>query len=351
MKKLLIINPDQFGHRAGYYYYCKYLKSDFIIEYICFDENLPKISLQDINITYLKKGKFKFFNRIKFFSFCLNIINNFDVVIINYNRGCSVFSIFKKKKILLDIRTADVNKKKYKRIFFDFLLKLESNAFKYIMILSENLMKKLDLPSEKCFIVPLGSEMLSASNKSFNELKMLYVGVITQRKIFETILGLKLFKDLYPNIAFTYNIVGFGNDKDISNLKNTINDCDLNNEVIFHGRKNINELSIFFDISNIGICYVPQEEFFQFQPSTKIFEYILSGLLCIATNTVENRLIISEQNGIICEDNPKSFCDSLYILHKKIKMYNSNDIRKTLNNNLWENIVNNSLKPIIKKVI
>ena len=60
-KKLLFINPGQFGYQAGYYYYCKYLKDDFDITFICRDRELKKVTLDGVKVIYISfKG-----NKIK----------------------------------------------------------------------------------------------------------------------------------------------------------------------------------------------------------------------------------------------------------------------------------------------
>jgi len=41
-RKLLIVNPSQFGYTAGYRYYCMYLKYEFDIDFLCIDRGLAK---------------------------------------------------------------------------------------------------------------------------------------------------------------------------------------------------------------------------------------------------------------------------------------------------------------------
>ncbi len=47
-----------------------------------------------------------------------------------------------------------------------------------------------------------------------------------------------------------------------------------------------------------------QNEFYNVQPATKIFEYSMSGLITIATDTFENK-INKWDNGILCDDTKK----------------------------------------------
>ena len=57
-------------------------------------------------------------------------------------------------------------------------------------------------------------------------------------------------------------------------------------------------------------------KFYDIQTPTKTFEYIISGLFCIATNTTANKNLINKDNGILCDDNATSFSNALMKLYK-----------------------------------
>ena len=109
------------------------------------------------------------------------------------------------------------------------------------------------------------------------------------------------------------------------------------------------ELQPFFDSCNIGISYVPVTDYYNHQPVTKTYEYIMSGLVCLGTGTYENEIVINENNGVLCADNPESFARAL----KKISMnrgkYISTTIRNTIKNHTWESIVKTKLLPVLEK--
>jgi len=93
---------------------------------------------------------------------------------------------------------------------------------------------------------------------------------------------------------------------------------------------------------------VPQTPYYDVQPPTKIFEYALSGLITIATNTAENRRFITDMNGVICEDNADSFCDAMEKVYANLDEYNDRKIRESLKEYNWEKIVKNILIPILE---
>jgi glycosyltransferase involved in cell wall biosynthesis len=96
---------------------------------------------------------------------------------------------------------------------------------------------------------------------------------------------------------------------------------------------------------------VPITPYYDFQPVTKLYEYMLSGMPVIATNTHENRLVVNDDNGVLINDTPEDFCNGLAKICENRNSYNSLDIRKTVESYTWENIVNTILKPYLLKLL
>jgi glycosyltransferase involved in cell wall biosynthesis len=46
------------------------------------------------------------------------------------------------------------------------------------------------------------------------------------------------------------------------------------------------------------LAFTPQAPWFEHQPSTKVFEYLHFGLICIAADTTANREVIIDANGV-----------------------------------------------------
>ena len=231
--------------------------------------------------------------------------------------------------------------------------KFETKFFINITILSKKLIDRIGINRSKCHWLPLGAEQLSMKEKSFNDLRMLYVGTLKNRNIHETIEGLKLFINKYSedNLHISYDIFGFGSDQEEALLNDVIMKNNLGNIVKFHGRKNHSELKEYFDNCNIGVSYVPITYYYEFQPTTKAFEYISSGMVCIATDTYKNRQLICSENGVLCGDNPLSFSESLNILYKGNNKFKSDIIRKSLKEYSWQNIVKNNLSLYLNKLL
>ena len=188
--------------------------------------------------------------------------------------------------------------------------------------------------------------------KEYDDLRLFYVGTLKQRDINKTIEGLILFNKKYPEVKFYYDIVGFGMPQEEELVKSLIKDNNLDDKIEFHGRINYEELVPFFEKANLGVAYVPMTPYYDCQPSTKIYEYVLSGMYCIATNTYENRILIEPINGIICDDNAESFCEALERYYKMDKTsFDSAEIRKSMAKYEWSNVVNGQLFAIMQKLV
>ena len=108
------------------------------------------------------------------------------------------------------------------------------------------------------------------------------------------------------------------------------------------------ELKEFFDHSNVGVSFVPMTPMYNYQPPTKTFEYINSGLFCIATQTFANSEVITSTNGILIPDNAENFCNALQKFIQNKEKISDKEIRNTGQAYLWKNIVEQQLLPALK---
>jgi glycosyltransferase involved in cell wall biosynthesis len=230
-------------------------------------------------------------------------------------------------------------------------MKIEIRFFQEVTIISENLKSYLNI-KRAAHVIPLGVERIVDSHKKIDGVSLLYVGTLKNRRIQETILGYAMFLEDAKNKTRThYTIIGFGNKEEENLIKETIRDFHLHQEVHFIGRVPHSELREYFESHNIGISYIPITKYFDFQPPTKTLEYLSEGLICVATKTVENKNIIRESNGILCEDNPISLCAALIELNSKIDQFTYKGVTDQLSELLWINVVEKKLKPLIEELI
>jgi len=263
-----------------------------------------------------------------------------------------LIGLFGKSKLkILDIKTGFLIDNIFFRWLFNKSILFSSLFFDKVNVLSENLAILLKLSDKKTFIVPLGADVLDDTPKQFDKIHLLYIGTLHKRHIEKTIDGFaKFYAKHTGEVSLRYDIIGFSHIEDEEErIKSAISKNKLNEIVTFYGRKNHQELNQYIKNATIGVCFVPQTSYYDVQPATKIFEYALSGLTTIATDTTENRRFITDINGVICDDNVDSFCDALEKVYAKLDKYNDRKIRDSLNEYNWENIVKNVLLPILEK--
>lgn len=341
MKKVLLISWEQFGYHTDNFNYAYYLRKKFKIKLICFDEGLEKKHIEDVDVVYIKNFSNKFIRRVIFnIRLILEMLTFYpDLIFVRYFRTCSfIIKIFNTKKLIVDIRTASVEKDEQERTKYNTTLSKECNNFDNITVISQSLADKLGLDKLKVSILPLGAKRLINNFSYTNEfLNLLYVGVFDNRNIDITINAFNKFSEIHGE-NHKYNIIGFAYDKkEEEKIINAINNSKFNN-VKYLGRIANEELGRYFEKANIGISYVPITDFFQYQPPTKTYEYLMNGLFTIATNTYENSKIINRNNGILIEDSEQGVFEALEKTFQNINGINRLEIIKSIEEYSWEKI-------------
>lgn len=350
MKKILFIDRSQLGLITDYLMYCKILSSHYHIHYICFDMGKPKLLIPNVHVTYVPRwGNFTC-RAILFLFYCLVTILFFNgfVFIANFPK-CSILKrLLFWKRMHVDVRTLSVESTEEERRLADSQLIKDIRYFDSSSFISKGIQAKILQNVKHSYILPLGADVISNSNKSFNNLNLLYVGTLNNRHIIETVKGYVNFVKSHPNIKTHYDIVGDGINHELEEIDKFIKSQDMGQYITLHGRINYSELLPFFDSHNIGVSYIPITDYYQCQPPTKTYEYILSGLICLGTATDSNKEIINEKNGVLHLDNCTAFEEALEFILKNKDKYNSKIIRDTLIPYQWKNIIDKYLMPIIE---
>ncbi len=354
MKKILIISFSQYGYNTDFYKYSEYLSNEYEIYYLSRDLKRPRISEKGVNVVYTNSESLGKLNRLNFILNCIKNIHKIkpEYIIVKYFVGCSLIRFLcPGRKIVVDLRTATINNDKKIQDRRDRLISFEVNRFKNISVISEGLINKLRLNRKKAFVLPLGADRVvgELSQSERRRMDVLYIGTLDYRNIHETIEGFKEFYVHHKNeIPCRYTIIGYANKKIYEEkMYNAIRTCGLSDIVNYVGRKKYEELGPFLESHNIGVSYVPITEYFQHQPPTKTYEYVQNGLVCIATDTFENRKVINESNGILINEGAMEFYKGLEHIYRNLDNYNSRQISESAAKYSWKNIVDNILKPYI----
>jgi len=352
--KLLISITSQFGYHTDTYMYCKYLdKTKYEVHYVGFDQGYSRRDIDNVHIHYIPLQT----DKIKRYWIYLTTINrlirdiNFDFVFqVDHKMTFLVRLCNLRCRFILDIRTGYLKGSRLKRAYYNAYIYFTSLFYRRVTIISESLRKLLHIPAQKTTIIPLGAEVKNCSDKSFENLYLFYIGTLEWRNIEETVEGLALFIKKHPGIIVTYDIVGTGKEEDMLKIKQIIVENNMQDIVVYHGQKNHNEIGDIWERCNLGIAYLPITPYYDCQPTTKLYEYLLAGMPVIATNTFENRREISLTDGVLIQDNKESFASGLETFIKNKQFYNSMLMREKFIKSSWQNIVQQKLEPYLDQV-
>jgi len=341
-KKLLIINRSQFGYHIDTYSYCKYAKDFFAVTYLGFDTGRAKLDIEGVTCCYVSRKGILPERYFRFFiACCRECRKDYSVIFVVYFLGCAFLkAICKNKVFVLDVRTGSVNKNFIARIFADKLLKIETCFFENLTIISRSLANKLRLTKKAYHVLPLGADPVIVDSKQFKEIKLLYVGTFTGRRIGDTIEGFaKFFHEYKYLLDITYDVIGDGHFGEREKLKDLVEKLGIGSVLSLPGYIHKSKLQNYYSRCNFGVSYIPINEIYDCQPPTKTYEYLMAGMPVIATRTKENTLVVNENNGVLIGDSASDFYDGLKYLISNRGTYDSLSIRDDMAMYAWQNIV------------
>ena len=340
-KKIFFVNQKQFGYHINFVQYCKHLKHDFDIIYLCWDYGKNRITEEGIDIRYVSRQGNVLQRNTRFVNAAFTLIKgqSYHCIFVNYFRGCSVIPFFYKRKywIHLNIVTGSVSSKRLSRNLNNLLLHFESRFFESVSVISKGLQKLLKINGH-VYILPLGANPIIINRQLAYKVSLLYIGALG-RRIDDTVTGLGQFLRRHPDADIHYVIIGEGWGNEMEEIRNKITEYGLEKYVELKGYIPHHELQQYYEKANAGVCYIPVIPMYEYQPATKTYEYLMAGIPVIATNTFENRNIINEQNGMIINDNPESFAHSLELLYDKVDAFDETLIRASVAENNWVTVI------------
>lgn len=348
-KRILIIDNNQFGYLTDTYKYCEYLKDKYDIIYLCYDKGFRKLVVDGVKVIYIGRFGNKLIRGCYFFlKSILTCVFTKGFIFVVYFQG---FEYLKKlmpwKKLHIDVRTMSVHPNESNRKKKDDGIRRAARWFDSVSYISNGVYECLHLKDNAHhYLLPLGADVISDTNKTFEQIRLLYVGTLNNREIIKTVKGLKLFMFNHPQEIISYDIVGDG--KEYGEISNYIKEEQLDN-VKLHGRIDYQHLKPFFDKCNIGVSFVPITPYYENQPPTKTFEYAFSGLFTIATATSANKEIVRDDNGLLITDDVSAFVHGLEKICKIKDNLQSEKIRESVLQYSWENIINHYFVELVEK--
>lgn len=352
MKKILIISPGQFGTHVGTYNYCLFLAKSYEVTYLGIYEDRPLVESEDVNVFHLKMISNPISRKINFLYRLSKHLASFkyDIVYLNYFLGSSFVRFLVKEKVVIDVRTTYISKNAYKRNLFNFLLSIEVRMFQNITVISKGVLEYLKLP-KRSHIIPLGSPSFQDFNKNFNDFNILYVGTFNNRCVDKAIYGIGRFIEQFSSkVNIKFDLIGYGTDEELENIRDAISKTNCSENIRYLGTIRYPSLKEYFQEYNIGVSFIPITDFFMFQPPTKTFEYLMSGMVVLATSTDSNSAVIKPENGVLIDDSSEGVYDGLCRILNNRHAYKSLEIQNDSRKYSWDNIINNNLIPYLNGI-
>jgi glycosyltransferase involved in cell wall biosynthesis len=352
-RKLLIIDQHQFGYLTDTFKYCTYLRETYDITYLGWDYGLKDQRLDGVRVVDVSRRGPKPVRlaRLLGAAFTEMARTAYDRVFVVYFQGASILRCARGgASIFMDIRTGSDRPGWVRRRFDNVLLWLECILFRRLSIVSRSLVSELHLPVSRCTILPLGGDRRSETRKTFEDLRLLYIGTFDQRNVHLTIEAFVRFSKECPGLQSThYDIIGSGPEEDERLVREALERYGCGDRVIVHGWIPNAEINPYLDRGNAGVGFVPQLRYYDCQPSTKVFEYLLAGMPTIATRTRENAAVITPENGVLVTDTAQGFYEGLWQWYDRRSSYDSSVIRESVSGYAWDRIVREHLIPLLER--
>lgn len=351
LPKLLIIDKEQFGQLTDLYKWCENLREEYNITVLTANHGRKVMEMDGVNVRYVPFNFPYMIRGIIYILYALCTSAFFKgPILVEYFKGCSVLKLLCPwRKMIMDVRTFSIEADADVRNSADAALRKESRRFDLVSTLSKGIAGKIGLDTVR--LLPLGADVISTEPKDYMKgLNLLYIGTFTNRKLDVMLRGIKLFRDRHLNLPMSVDIVGDGLPGMLDELKKQSKELGLEEIVKFHGYVPLTQVKPFFDRCNVGLSFVPITSYYEHQPPTKTFEYVLSGLFCIATATGANKEIITPENGLLIQDTPESLCDGLEQYLAIRPGLNETTLRASLSDSNWNSIAHNYLVPILDEL-
>jgi glycosyltransferase involved in cell wall biosynthesis len=350
MPHLLIVDQHQFGYLTDTFRYCVHLRERWELTVVCWDYGRTRVELEGVRVHYVSRSGSRPRRLARFLGAGVRQIRSCgaDIAFIVYFAGCSLLRVVSgRTPLVMDVRTGADRGGRSRRRFDDALLRIENALFAHRTIISQSLAEKLKLHNAAMHILPLGGDPLPIARKSFETLRLLYVGTLFRRDLEKTVEGMELFLRESPDVDLTYDIVGTGPPEYQRRLKEAIARSEFRSRIRFHGPIPNADLGPFLERANVGVAFIPLVDYYDCQPSTKVFESLLAGMPVLATATSENRRVVTDRNGVLFPDTPEGFADGLRRLVAIRSRLDSDQIRATVAEYSWQRIVSENLEPFL----
>lgn len=180
----------------------------------------------------------------------------------------------------------------------------------------------------------------------------MYHGVLNRQRRIESIVEAANILKARGIADFRILILGYG--ETMPFLRQRVAELGLQREVQIRDAVPYQELPRMINAVDVGLAFVPQTWWFQYQPPRKTLESLSCGKPVIATATVGNRLFVRHGgNGILCSDSPRDIAAALEGLSRNRSLLSvlAANARGSVLEYEWQRVVDRELLPLYEAVM
>ena len=364
--KILIVGLNQLPHRY-LYNQCKYLADHFDITVISPYEGLEKKTSSLFKTVYLDTGvskpRFKLLKKLKTFTRIFRTIYGvrsyarddvYDLVYIWDQTWAFAIKLLlgPKYKYVMQMFAPGVTSSRVKNKFHDLQVEFNVRFFRHVFMGTERVMRLFNVPPCKAHATGVGIEAIEYQDRVFESLDLVYLGALSNRYVHESVEGFaRFFRANKGRIRMSYKIIGGGSSEAVELLKASIAAAVPEVPVQYLGRLEDAELISVFRASNIGVVYNRVTPYYTNNISTKLYEYLLSGLPVIAVRNNSMLRVVNPSNGVLIEDSPDGFEQGLHTLMTNLGSFNSQTIAQSGEERSVKRVVRDRMIPAFQKII
>lgn len=353
--RLTLGTRTQYGYQTDFHRWARELGEAYDVSFVCLDAGLPKID--DGLPVNLLTSRYRFARRFRRWVLLLTGIakmsRDSDLIIVKYFPGCVVLRVMiRDKPILLDFRSRSVVESLVKRRLQDSLAWFEARYFRYISVVSPTLAEMIGRKDAR--VIGIGAdprpEVKIATARQHHQLRLLYVGTLTGRRLDVLLCGFKTAIESGLNLYL--DIVGSAESRDeFDDLRKLANELCLEQYITFHGHLIGQRLDYRLQQADIGLVHVPNEQRYSGQPSTKLFEYWASGLPVLASDYPENRSRVRPDLGELYDFSASGFASGISRISRRMDDFSHVNIVNVAMQYAWQAILERDLLPYVRSIL
>ncbi len=342
--KILIVGLNQLSSRF-LLNQCAYLAESFDLTVISPYEGLERKVSGSFRTVYLDlglpKSKIKLLKKLRTFTRIFRIIsgvrnhtrdNEYDLVYIRDQTWAFAIKLLLGSKYVyvMQMYAPGVTPSRLKNKLHDLQVEFNVKFFRHVFMGSERVMRLFKVPSGKAHVTGVGIEAIEYRDRVFESLDLVYLGALSNRYVHESVEGFtRFYKANRGKIPMSYKIIGGGVAEAVKLVQDSIAAAGPEVPVQYLGRLDDEALSGVFRASNVGVVYNRVTSYYTNNISTKLYEYLLSGLPVIAVKNNSLLGVVNSANGVLIEDNPLGFEQGLQTLLANLATYNSRAISQS----------------------